>query len=68
MRVSPLAATSSCVARGADPGPIDDAEARLANVAVTRTRERLDLGALSWIHNHPDKSPRPAPALASPLP
>ncbi|MFD0008937.1 UvrD-helicase domain-containing protein [Streptomyces sp. NPDC127178] len=35
------------------PDPIDDAEARLAYVAVTRTRQRLDLGGLSWIHNHP---------------
>ncbi|MDF3300068.1 UvrD-helicase domain-containing protein [Streptomyces tropicalis] len=31
--------------------PIDDAEARLAYVAVTRTRQRLDLGGLSWIYN-----------------
>ncbi|MEU2771433.1 UvrD-helicase domain-containing protein [Streptomyces sp. NPDC007162] len=37
--------------------PIDDAEARLAYVAVTRTRQRLDLGGLSWIHDHPDGSP-----------
>ncbi|MGW6898967.1 UvrD-helicase domain-containing protein [Streptomyces sp. NPDC054919] len=36
------------------PGPIDDAEARLAYVAVTRTRMRLDLGGLSWINRHPD--------------
>jgi UvrD-like helicase family protein len=36
------------------PGPIDDSEARLAYVAVTRTRGRLDLGGLSWIHNHPE--------------
>ncbi|WP_430379244.1 UvrD-helicase domain-containing protein [Streptomyces sp. B1-3] len=35
------------------PDPIDDAEARLAYVAVTRTRQRLDLGGLSWIHDHP---------------
>ncbi|MFF6804433.1 UvrD-helicase domain-containing protein [Streptomyces sp. NPDC012616] len=39
------------------PDPIDDAEARLAYVAVTRTRQRLDLGGLSWIHDHPDGSP-----------
>ncbi|MEV7863707.1 UvrD-helicase domain-containing protein [Streptomyces hirsutus] len=38
----------------APPDPIDDAEARLAYVAVTRTRRRLDLGGLSWIHDHPD--------------
>ncbi|MFD5123555.1 UvrD-helicase domain-containing protein [Streptomyces sp. NPDC058385] len=42
----------------AAPEPIDDAEARLAYVAVTRTRQRLDLGGLSWIHNHSDGVPR----------
>ncbi|MDX2407329.1 UvrD-helicase domain-containing protein [Streptomyces microflavus] len=36
------------------PAPIDEAEARLAYVAVTRARRRLDLGGLSWIHDHPD--------------
>ncbi|WP_369253667.1 UvrD-helicase domain-containing protein [Streptomyces sp. R35] len=36
------------------PDPVDDAEARLAYVAVTRTRQRLDLGGLSWIYDHPD--------------
>ncbi|MGC0344374.1 UvrD-helicase domain-containing protein [Streptomyces sp. SLBN-8D4] len=41
------------------PGPIDDSEARLAYVAVTRTRTRLDIGGLSWIHDHPDGSPAP---------
>ncbi|MFI9025889.1 UvrD-helicase domain-containing protein [Streptomyces sp. NPDC053560] len=35
------------------PGPIDLAEARLAYVAVTRARKRLDLGGLSWINSHP---------------
>ncbi|MFJ9011508.1 UvrD-helicase domain-containing protein [Streptomyces canus] len=39
------------------PAPIDDGEARLAYVAVTRTRRRLDIGGLSWIHDHPDGSP-----------
>ncbi|MFF7647057.1 UvrD-helicase domain-containing protein [Streptomyces canus] len=39
------------------PDPIDDAEARLAYVAVTRTRHRLDLGGLSWIHDHPQGTP-----------
>jgi hypothetical protein len=34
--------------------PIDDAEARLAYVAVTGPRHQLDLGGLSWIHDHPD--------------
>ncbi|MEV6477274.1 UvrD-helicase domain-containing protein [Streptomyces sp. NPDC051657] len=36
------------------PGPIEEAEARLAYVAVTRARHQLDLGGLSWIHDHPD--------------
>lgn len=52
------------------PGPIDDAEARLAYVAVTRTRHRLDLGGLAWIHDHPDGNP-PAPspvAATAPVP
>ncbi|MGW2386059.1 UvrD-helicase domain-containing protein [Streptomyces sp. NPDC001658] len=39
------------------PGPIDEGEARLAYVAVTRTRHRLDIGGLSWVHDHPDGSP-----------
>ncbi|AEN07983.1 MULTISPECIES: UvrD-helicase domain-containing protein [unclassified Streptomyces] len=39
------------------PAPVDDAEARLAYVAVTRTRRRLDLGGLSWIYDHPDGTP-----------
>ncbi|MFF4887489.1 UvrD-helicase domain-containing protein [Streptomyces nigra] len=39
------------------PDPVDDAEARLAYVAVTRTRRRLDLGGLSWIYDHPDGTP-----------
>ncbi|MFJ3421835.1 UvrD-helicase domain-containing protein [Streptomyces sp. NPDC086082] len=39
------------------PGPVDDADARLAYVAVTRARSRLDLGGLSWIHDHPHGTP-----------
>jgi superfamily I DNA/RNA helicase len=39
------------------PGPIDDSEARLAYVAVTRTRQRLDMDGLSWIEHHPDGNP-----------
>jgi superfamily I DNA/RNA helicase len=35
------------------PAPIDEAEARLAYVAVTRARTCLDLGGLSWINDHP---------------
>ncbi|MGY4929400.1 UvrD-helicase domain-containing protein [Streptomyces sp. 900105755] len=38
-------------------GPIDDSEARLAYVAVTRTRQRLDMDGLSWIDHHPDGNP-----------
>ncbi|MFI0714077.1 UvrD-helicase domain-containing protein [Streptomyces inhibens] len=41
------------------PGPIDDSEARLAYVAVTRTRARLDIGGLAWVDQHPDGSPLP---------
>ncbi|MFF7975905.1 UvrD-helicase domain-containing protein [Streptomyces sp. NPDC007905] len=40
------------------PEPIDDTEARLAYVAVTRTRQRLDLGGLSWIHDTPGMTTR----------
>ncbi|MEV8628560.1 UvrD-helicase domain-containing protein [Streptomyces sp. NPDC051079] len=36
------------------PGPIDQGEARLAYVAVTRARQRLDTEGLSWITDHPD--------------
>ncbi|MHB9856616.1 UvrD-helicase domain-containing protein [Streptomyces krungchingensis] len=43
------------------PGPVDEAEARLAYVAVTRTRQRLDLGGLDWIDDHPDGNPHVAP-------
>ncbi|MFJ5105219.1 hypothetical protein [Streptomyces sp. NPDC088554] len=51
------------------PGPIDDGEARLAYVAVTRTRRCLDLGGLSWINQHPDGGgvsggPAPVPGLS----
>ncbi|MFI0262170.1 UvrD-helicase domain-containing protein [Streptomyces sp. NPDC017056] len=49
--------------RGADgeplPGPVNVAEARLAYVAVTRARIRLDIGGLSWINSHPAGDPRP---------
>lgn len=35
------------------PGRIEQSEARLAYVAVTRARHELDLGGLSWINSHP---------------
>ncbi|WP_406003458.1 UvrD-helicase domain-containing protein [Streptomyces sp. NBC_00829] len=39
------------------PGPIENGEARLAYVAVTRTRHRLDMSGLSWIDDHPEGRP-----------
>lgn len=39
------------------PGDIDDAEARLAYVAITRARHQLDLGGLSWINQHSAGNP-----------
>lgn len=39
------------------PGDIDDAEARLAYVAVTRARHRLNIGGLGWSNQHPQGSP-----------
>jgi superfamily I DNA/RNA helicase len=41
------------------PGKIEPSEARLAYVAVTRARNRLDLGGLAWINRHPDGNPGP---------
>ncbi|TQE15105.1 ATP-dependent helicase [Streptomyces ipomoeae] len=35
------------------PEPVNDTDARLAYVAVTRARQQLDLGGLSWINTHP---------------
>lgn len=35
------------------PEPVNDIDARLAYVAVTRARRQLDLGGLSWINTHP---------------
>ncbi|MFJ2722806.1 hypothetical protein [Streptomyces sp. NPDC087437] len=34
------------------PEPVNDTDARLAYVAVTRARHRLDLGGLSWINTY----------------
>ena len=39
------------------PGRVDDAEARLAYVAITRARHHLDRGGLAWIDHHPDGLP-----------
>ncbi|MQY20202.1 UvrD-helicase domain-containing protein [Nocardia macrotermitis] len=39
------------------PNPIDDADARLAYVAVTRAKTHLDLGGLKWIQDHPEGQP-----------
>ncbi|MEU2234047.1 UvrD-helicase domain-containing protein [Streptomyces vietnamensis] len=39
------------------PGPIEDSEARLAYVAVTRARTHLDIGGLAWIDTHPAGHP-----------
>jgi len=36
------------------PNPIDSADARIAYVAVTRAKRRLDLGGLTWIQDHPE--------------
>ncbi|GAA1375670.1 UvrD-helicase domain-containing protein [Streptomyces beijiangensis] len=36
------------------PGPVNESEARLAYVAVTRARHHLDPAGLDWIHQHPD--------------
>ncbi|MFE5175663.1 UvrD-helicase domain-containing protein [Streptomyces sp. NPDC056634] len=36
------------------PQPVDEAEARLAYVAVTRARHHLDPTGLAWIHQHPN--------------
>ncbi|MFJ5894682.1 UvrD-helicase domain-containing protein [Streptomyces sp. NPDC093064] len=40
------------------PEPVDEAEARLAYVAVTRARHHLDPAGLAWITNHPDNPGR----------
>ncbi|MEU6332011.1 UvrD-helicase domain-containing protein [Streptomyces sp. NPDC047049] len=39
------------------PGDLNIPEARLSYVAVTRARQRLDLGGLSWINDHPKNPP-----------
>ncbi|MER5846426.1 UvrD-helicase domain-containing protein [Streptomyces sp. NPDC002012] len=42
------------------PGPINEEEARLAYVAVTRARHHLDPTGLAWINDHPDNPAAPA--------
>jgi hypothetical protein len=39
-----------CTPDHREPPPVDDSEARLAYVAVTRARQRLDIGGLAWAH------------------
>ncbi|MFI5966967.1 UvrD-helicase domain-containing protein [Streptomyces asoensis] len=41
--------------------PVNDTDARLAYVAVTRARHHLDLGGLSWIDNYPSGNRGPSP-------
>ncbi|MEU0726191.1 UvrD-helicase domain-containing protein [Streptomyces sp. NPDC006140] len=48
------------------PEPVSDTDARLAYVAVTRARSRLDLGGLSWIESHHQASQTRTPADATP--
>lgn len=44
------------------PGLIDEGEARLAYVAVTRARHHLDTGGLAWFDRHPQgRAADPAP-------
>lgn len=40
----------------AAPEPVNNTDARLAYVAVTRARQKLDLEGLSWIDNHPPRA------------
>lgn len=40
------------------PGPVNESEARLAYVAVTRARHHLDHAGLAWIDQHPDNPTR----------
>jgi ATP-dependent exoDNAse (exonuclease V) beta subunit len=54
---------------GSRPAPIQDTDARLAYVAVTRARHLLDLGGLEWIRDHPEGQPQPVqPRIPEVLP
>lgn len=48
------------------PEPVNDTDARLAYVAVTRARHHLDLGGLSWINTHPTTPATPSGGLSQP--
>lgn len=48
------------------PEPVEDTDARLAYVAVTRARQHLDLGGLSWIDSHPSGDRRRSLTALSP--
>ncbi|MGN5633243.1 UvrD-helicase domain-containing protein, partial [Streptomyces sp. AC154] len=50
------------------PGPINLDDARLAYVAVTRARQHLDLGGLSWIVDHPEGTAERTPSAGQPRP
>lgn len=54
------------------PKPVNQDDARLAYVAVTRARRHLDLGGLTWINSHPQggsvPAARPAPCGSQPHP
>lgn len=53
-RLSPPKDTEQHDAQGRPiPEPVNDTDARLAYVAVTRARHQLDLGGLSWIDTYP---------------
>ncbi|MFJ8054027.1 UvrD-helicase domain-containing protein [Streptomyces luteogriseus] len=50
------------------PEPVNDTDARLAYVSVTRARHHLDLGGLSWINTHHPATPTVPLHRASSLP
>ncbi|GHE33858.1 UvrD-helicase domain-containing protein [Streptomyces capitiformicae] len=67
----PRAGSTNNTADGNGQPDIDLDEARLAYVAVTRARERLDLGGLSWINQYPSTPStmgEPCPSDTGPSP